>query len=74
MTRQEAVEIIREHGVSYIPRNTEIFTQVDAAWTVAIKALEEWDNVLDELEAISADPGVAEALNIIEDHMNEMEN
>ena len=82
MTRQEAIEVIREHGVSYIPRNTEIFTEVDAAWTVAIKALEAWDDVVAEIEDIAGDlindteytAGCRDALNIVNTHLNEIEN
>ena len=82
MTREEAIEVIRENGISYIPRNTEIFAAVDAAWTIAIRSLEAWNIIVEELEDIISNSddseefknGCSEALEIINIHLNELEN
>ena len=82
MTREEAIEVIRQDGISYIPRNTEIFTAVDAAWTIAIRSLEAWDVIIEELEDIISNSddseefkdGCTEALEIINIHLNDIAN
>lgn len=78
MTREEAIEIIREHGISYIPRNTEIFAAVDTAWTIAIKNLEAWDFVIAEIEDFISNledsdykDGCIDILNIINSKFDE---
>lgn len=81
MTRDRAVEIIQDIGVAYVPRNTEDFSRIDAAWTTAIKSLEAWDLLKDEVEVTAADPenieyvlGLNRCLEMIENQLIEIES